>query len=88
VPYPTQRASALADELNEIASANGGNVFVSDLQPDPHGSDYRAITIDITRHDWHRIHPRLVAAGWSSYGDGGMVHSLPEQNYLVAIPSF
>ena len=86
--YPIQTASALVEELNSIASANGGNAFVSDLQSDPHGNDYRAVTVDITRQDWHRIHGKLVAAGWRTFGDGGLVHVLPENHFLVAVPSF
>ena len=88
VSFPTQTAVTLVDELSTIASAHGGNVFVSGLQPDPHGNDYRAVTVDITRHDWHRIHGKLIAAGWRAFGDGGLVHELPEGNYVVAQPSF
>lgn len=86
--FPTHTATALVEELNSIASANGGNAFVSGLQPDPHGNDYRSVTVDITRHDWHRIYGKLLAAGWRNFGDGGIVHILPENHFLVALPSF
>jgi len=86
--YPLNIATTLVDELDAIASARGGNVFISGLKSDVHGPEYRVVTADITRHDWHRIYPQLVAAGWSSYGEHGMVHTLPEGNYVIVSPQF
>ncbi len=86
--YPVQAATALIHQLDSIASANGGNAFVGELQPDAHGPDYRSVVVDITRQDWRRIYPKLLASGWTSYGEGGMVHNLPEGAFVVAMPSF
>jgi hypothetical protein len=86
--YPTSLATTLVEQLDAIASANGGNAFISGLKPDAHGAEYRQVTADITRSDWRRIYPELVAAGWRSYGDGGMVQALPQGHFLVVVPQF
>ena len=86
--YPTSLATSLVDQLESIASANGGNAFISGLMPDAHGAEYRQVTADITRTDWRRIYPELLAAGWRGYGEAGLVHPLPEGQFLVVIPQF
>jgi hypothetical protein len=86
--FPIESASRLVDELNTIASAKDGNVFVGKLESDARGDDYRTVKVDITRRDWHRIHPTLISAGWSTFGDDCLVHTLPYGSYLIAEPSF
>jgi hypothetical protein len=89
VSYPDHQASLLINQLNVIASANGGNVFLGELERDPHNSDYWSVLVDITKHDWHRLQGKLVQAGWQRFGDNDeMIHSLPEQHFIVARPSF
>jgi hypothetical protein len=88
VTYPNESAQSAIAHLDAIASAGGANVFVSELASDPHGEDYRKVTVDITRQDWRRIHPKLVAAGWSNFGEDSLAYSLPQQHYVIAQPSF
>jgi hypothetical protein len=89
VSYPDHQASLLINQLNLIASANGGNVFLGDLKQDPHNSDYRSVSVDITKQDWHRLQTRLAQAGWQRFGDNDeMIHELPGRAFIVARPSF
>jgi hypothetical protein len=89
VAYLDHQASLLINQLNLIASANGGNAFLGELEQDPHNSDYWSVSVDITKHDWRRLQPRLLQIGWQRFGrNEEMIHELPNQQFVVARPSF
>ena len=86
--YPLAQAQILADSLSNVASKNGGDVFVSAIQPDERGDDYRKIYVDINRQDWRKLHKEFVALGWTSFGEDSLAHVLPNDTYLIATPKF
>jgi hypothetical protein len=89
VSYPDHQVSLLINQLNVIASANGGNVFLGEVELDPHNSDYWSVPVDITKQDWHRLQGKLAQAGWQKFGENDeMIHALPERHFIVARPSF
>jgi hypothetical protein len=89
VSFPDHQATLLVNQLNLMASANGGNVFLGEITQDPHNSDYRTVAVDITKYDWHRLQLKLSNAGWQRFGyESDMIHELPGSGFLVARPKF
>ena len=86
--YPIDVAQKLVDELSNVASRNGGNVYVGAIEANARGEDYRQVVVDINRQDWRRLHSAFVGLGWTSFGDDALSHSLPNGAYIVAVPSF
>lgn len=86
--YPLDAASKFLEELSDIASAGGGNVFVGPIREDPRGQEYRYADVDINRRDWKRLHATFVSKGWTSFGEDSVVHSLPGGAFIIAKPSF
>jgi hypothetical protein len=89
VSFPDHQATLLVDQLNRFASASGGNVFLGEIAQDPHNGDYRTVSVDITKQDWHRLQSKLAQAGWQRFGhEGDLIHALPGGGFLVARPKF
>jgi hypothetical protein len=88
MPYPTKNAMLFVNELCAIASRNGAEVFAGALETCAQGEDYRSVTIDVTRSDWRRLQPKLLAAGWKSFGGDTLVHPLPDGTFVISDPSF
>ncbi|HEU5080055.1 MAG TPA: hypothetical protein VFT72_12650 [Opitutaceae bacterium] len=86
--YPIEAATKLIDEMTNVASANGGNVFVGPIKDDPRGQDYRRVEVDINRRDWKRLHGKFVELGWTSFGEDSLIHALPYDMFIVAQPVF
>lgn len=82
------QAQNLVDALSNVASKNGGDVFVSDIQSDERGDDYRKVIVDINRQDWRKLHKDFVSLGWTSFGEESLAHTLPNSAYIVATPRF
>jgi hypothetical protein len=88
VPFPDHQATLLVNQLNRLASANGGNVFLGEITQDPHNTDYRTVLVDVTKQDWHRLRVKLTQAGWQYFGEADLIHELPGSAFLVARPRF
>jgi hypothetical protein len=86
--YPIAQAQNLVDGLSNAASKDGGDVFVSAIQADERGDDYRRVIVDINRQDWRRLHKDFVSLGWTSFGEDSLAHALPNGAYIVATPRF
>ncbi len=86
--YPTRNAQLLVKQLGDLATQSGVEVFTGDLETCTQGEDYRSFTVDVTRNDWRRIQPKLLANGWKPFGGEALVYSLPEGTFVIADPNF
>ena len=86
--YPTAQAQELADALDSIGSRHGATVFVSALNEDWRGDDYRRVTVDVTRAHWGQLRRELQAVGWQVFSEDSLIYDLKNGNYLIAEPNF
>jgi len=86
--YPIEAAHSLIHDLDVMGSKNDGEIFLGGLVDDPHGYDYRRVIVDVTRQHWHQMRGPMISSGWQAYGEDGLIHHLPDGNFLLAEPSF